>query len=154
MSIRRLCWLDRLDLNYMELKQYLKANFGWNEYKIISDNELISIYNKANFTNPPAKMVKFVSFFYNLNFKFKETDINFNIKNILLRNSYDLYFDQYCEVVGVSNITPFAEIEDGYTVLVSDDKNNIYGICDDLKTDLGNDYYRMLEKVASNTYYR
>lgn len=138
----------------MELKQYLKANFGWKEYKIISDNELISIYNKAKFTNPPAKMIKFVSFFYNLNFKFEDTDINFNIKNILKRNSYDLYFDQYCEAVGASNITPFAEIEDGYTVLVSDGKNNIYAICDDIITKMGNDYYLMLEKVATNTYWR
>lgn len=138
----------------MNIKELLKGKYGWKDIKLIQDYELINIYTNANYCHPPLKMIRFLSLFYNLNFKFNETDINFDIKNILKRNPYHLYFDQYCETLGVTNITPFAEIEEGYTVVVADDNNNIYGICDDWVVGLGDDYFKMLDNIAQNSYWK
>lgn len=136
----------------MDIRRFLRNNYGWNEYKKISDLELIGLYKRAGYTNPPAKLIKFVSFFYNLEFKFPNHDIHFNVKRVLENNPHSLFFDQYRSLLGVTNITPFAEIEGGYVVIVADDDNNIYGICDDLVAGFGCDYYTMIETVANSTY--
>lgn len=48
----------------MELKQYLKTNCHWENRVIISPNELVAIYSKANY-QPTSKLIDFLIYFYN-----------------------------------------------------------------------------------------
>ena len=53
----------------MELKQYLKTNCHWENRVIISPNELMAIYAKANY-QPTPKLIDFLIYFYNQEFQF------------------------------------------------------------------------------------
>ncbi|MDC2664704.1 hypothetical protein ACMSEF_03685 [Bacteroides thetaiotaomicron] len=135
----------------MDTKQYLKINYNWTGTKIISEDEIIALYKKEGYINLPLELVKFLTFFYNTEFNFSNNNIDFNIKRILRRNPYYLRYEQFCTLLNVSNITPFAEIDYGYTVLICDKRNNIYGICDDIVTNYGNDYFKMIDYIITNT---
>ena len=131
----------------MELKEYLKTQFNWENRKIISNKELMDIFYKANY-KPTSKLVEFLTYFYNARFEFKQEkkvcDIDFRLKKVLEDHPFHLQ-DQYLETLNVTNVVPFGEIQRGHMVLLADDQNNIYGVYDDFVKKLGNDYYRMLD---------
>ena len=66
----------------MELKQYLKTNCHWENRVIISPNELMAIYSKANY-QPTPKLIDFLIYFYNQEFQFPKVDVHFNLKKTL-----------------------------------------------------------------------
>lgn len=132
----------------MELIQYLKTNCQWENREIISPNELRAIYSKANY-QPTSKLIDFLIYFYNQEFQFPNVDVHFNLKKTLNDNPHYLFYDQFCEILHVSDICPFGEYEHGYMVLLTDDKNNIYGVMDDCVERFGNDYFRMLHQLYS-----
>lgn len=130
----------------MELKQYLKTNCHWENRVIISPNELMAIYSKANY-QPTSKLIDFLIYFYNQEFQFPKVDVHFNLKKTLNDNPHYLFYDQFCELLHVSDICPFGEYEHGYMVLLVDSKNNIYGVMDDYVEGFGNDYFKMLNQL-------
>ena len=130
----------------MELKQYLKTNCHWENRVIISPNELVAIYSKANY-QPTSKLIDFLIYFYNQEFQFPKVDVHFNLKKTLNDNPHYLFYDQFCELLHVSDICPFGEYEHGYMVLLVDSKNNIYGVMDDYVEGFGNDYFKMLNQL-------
>ena len=130
----------------MELKQYLKTNCHWENRVIISPNELVAIYSKANY-QPTSKLIDFLIYFYNQEFQFPKVDVHFNLKKTLNDNPHYLFYNQFCELLHVSDICPFGEYEHGYMVLLVDSKNNIYGVMDDYVEGFGNDYFKMLNQL-------
>ena len=92
----------------MELKQYLKTNCHWENRVIISPNELVAIYSKANY-QPTSKLIDFLIYFYNQEFQFPKVDVHFNLKKTLNDNPHYLFYDQFCELLHVSDICPFGE---------------------------------------------
>ena len=96
----------------MELKQYLKTNCHWENRVIISPNELVAIYSKANY-QPTSKLIDFLIYFYNQEFQFPKVDVHFNLKKTLNDNPHYLFYDQFCELLHVSDICPFGEYEHG-----------------------------------------
>lgn len=132
----------------MELIQYLKTNCQWENRVIISPDELMAIYSKANY-RPTSKLIDFLIYFYNQEFQFPNVDVHFNLKKTLNDNPHYLFYDQFCEILHVSDICPFGEYEHGYMVLLTDDKNNIYGVMDDCVERFGNDYFKMLHQLYS-----
>lgn len=97
----------------MELKQYLKTNCHWENRVIISPNELVAIYSKASY-QPTSKLIDFLIYFYNQEFQFPKVDVHFNLKKTLNDNPHYLFYDQFCELLHVSDICPFGEYEHGY----------------------------------------
>ena len=81
----------------MELKQYLKTNCHWENRVIISPNELMAIYSKANY-QPTPKLIDFLIYFYNQEFQFPKVDVHFNLKKTLNDNPHYLFYDQFCEL--------------------------------------------------------
>ena len=69
------------------------------------------------------------------------------LKKTLNDNPHYLFYDQFCELLHVSDICPFGEYEHGYMVLLVDSKNNIYGVMDDYVEGFGNDYFKMLNQL-------
>lgn len=132
----------------MELIQYLKTNSQWENRVIISPDELMAIYSKANY-RPTSKLIDFLIYFYNQEIQFPNVDVHFNLKKTLNDNPHYLFYDQFCEILHVSDISPFEEYEHGYMVLLTDDKNNIYGVMDDCVERFGNDYFKMLHQLYS-----
>jgi len=53
----------------MELKQYLKTNCHWENRVIISPNELMAIYSKANYQPTPKLISLFISTIRNFSFQ-------------------------------------------------------------------------------------
>ena len=76
----------------MELKQYLKTNCHWENRVIISPNELMAIYSKANY-QPTPKLIDFLIYFYNQEFQFPKVDVHFNLKKTLNDNPHYLFYD-------------------------------------------------------------
>lgn len=136
----------------MELKSFLKANYNWENRKIISNDELYQMWNKANY-QPTSKLVEFLSYFYNMKIEFKHEnrkyDIDYRLKKVLEDHPFHLQ-DQYLDVLNVSNAVPFGEMQKGHMVLLADNKNNIYGVYDDFVSNFGNDYYKMLDNLYKN----
>ena len=66
----------------MELIQYLKTNCQWENRVIISPNELMAIYSKANY-QPTSKLIDFLIYFYNQEIQFPNVDVHFNLKKTL-----------------------------------------------------------------------
>ena len=92
-------------------------------------------------------MIDFLIYFYNQEFQFPKVDVHFNLKKTLNDNPHYLFYDQFCELLHVSDICPFGEYEHGYMVLLVDSKNNIYGVMDDYVERFGNDYFKMLNQL-------
>ena len=132
----------------MELKQYLKTNCHWENRVIISPNELMAIYTKANY-QPTSKLIDFLIYFYNMEIQFPNVDIHFNTKKVLKRTPYYLRFEEYCDLLHVPYVCPFGEYDHGYMVLLIDKRDNIYGVMDDYVEHFGNDYFKMLNQLYS-----
>lgn len=130
----------------MELNEFLKEKYNWSDIELINYSDLNQIFKKSNYC-ASSELLGFISHFYNLHILFLHCDVNFNIKKVLSDYPYNLFFDQFCELTGKSNLTPFAEIKGGHMVLVADDDNFIYGIFDDCMVEFGNNYYNMLNRL-------
>ena len=136
-----------------ELEAYLRLNFQWEGRKIILENNLRDIWGRANY-QPTNQLIGFLVYFYNMQITFNHenriVDLDFRLKKILEDHPHNLLHEQYCKLLKVSRVVPFAEIEDGYTVLLADDENNIYGVCDNLVETFGKNYYKMLRSFYRN----
>lgn len=130
----------------MELKRFLKEKYNWSDRELINRLDLKQIFKKANY-HASSELLGFISHFYNMHILFLHCDVNFKIKKVLSDYPYSLFFDQFCELTGKSNPTPFAEIKGGHMVLVVDEDNFIYGIFDDCIVEFGDNYYDMLKKL-------
>lgn len=130
----------------MDLKKFLKEKYKWSDIELINYTDLNQTFKKANYC-ASLELLRFISHFYNMHISFLHCDVNFNLKKVLSDYPYNLFFDQFCELTGKSNPTPFAEIKNGHMVLVADEDNFIYGIFDDCIVELGNNYYDMLKRL-------